>query len=149
MGRYASTYFSPKRGTADLIIGFIDRCEQTLDVAVYSITHDAIADALIRAHERGVTVRVLMDRSQAGNQYADDERMEAAGIPVLRDIKTGAMHAKMCIGDGNAVGCGSFNWTKNADQKNVEHWTVIRLKYIVEEFQAEFDSLWEMNTPAE
>ena len=72
MGRYASVYFSPNQGADDTVIGFIDRCEKTLDVAVYSITHDDIAAALIRAHQRGVRVRVLMDKTQAGNRYADD-----------------------------------------------------------------------------
>jgi len=80
MSSYFSSYFSPKRGTADVIIGFIDRCETTLDIAVYSITHDQISESIIRAHNRGVKVRVLIDKSQAGNKYADDEKFEEAGI---------------------------------------------------------------------
>jgi len=62
-----------------VVIGFIDRCTTSIDAAVYSITHDGIADALIRAYVRGVQVRVLMDKAQAGNRYADDERMAAIG----------------------------------------------------------------------
>ena len=149
MGRYASVYFSPRRGTADLIIGFIDRCTDTLDVAVYSITHDEIAAALIRAHERGVAVRVLIDHVQASSRYADDEKLEEAGIPLLRDIKGGAMHTKFCIGDGKAVGSGSFNWTMNADTRNAEQWVITRLSYITAEFQTQFDHMWLQNTPKE
>ena len=146
---YVSTYFSPKRGAADTLIGFIDRCEVSIDAAVYSLTHDDIAAALIRAHERGVRVRILTDKTQAGSRYADDELLESKGIPLLRDRKTGSMHNKFIIGDSNAVGTGSFNWTASADQRNAENFVIIRLKYTVEQFQDEFDYLWEINTPEE
>lgn len=144
---YVSTYFSPKRGAADQVIGFIDRCNEFIDAAVYSITHDGIADALIRAHGRGVRVRILMDKSQAGLKSADDEKMEAAGIEIRRDTQTGLMHNKFVIGDGTAVATGSFNWTKNADSRNAENFVILRLKYAIEDFQREFNELWDKNSP--
>ena len=148
MGTYASAYFSPGRGAAEVIIGFIDRCTVTVDAAIYSLTHDDIAAALIRAHERGVKVRVLIDKTQAGNQYADDEKLEAVGIEVRRDTQSGIMHNKFLIGDGTAVKTGSFNWTKNADENNAENFVILRLLYIVAEYQTEFDRLWALNAPA-
>jgi len=147
MGRYASVYFSPRRGAAEQVIGFIKRCDTFIDAAVYSITHDDIAQALIEAHQRGVRVRVLMDKSQAGMKWADDEKMEAVGIPVRRDNQSGSLHHKFVIGDASAVATGSFNWTKNADQRNAENFVVIRLKYVIQEFQEEFEALWELNAP--
>lgn len=142
---YVSSYFAPKRNTIDNVVGFIDRCESTLDVAVYAITHDRAADALIRAFQRGVVVRVLTDALMATGSYADDEKLEAVGIPVRRDTQPGAMHNKFVIGDGNAVGTGSFNWSKNADTKNAENFVIIRLKYVVADFQEEFEKLWALN----
>lgn len=147
MTSYVSTYFSPNRGAADVVIGFIDRCTTTVDAAVYSITHDGIADALIRARARGVRVRVLMDPTQAGLSYADDERMIEAGVSLLRDRVTGLMHHKFLVGDENAVATGSFNWTASADQRNMENFVIIRLKYVVRDFKAEFEKLWAMNSP--
>lgn len=155
MGRpFSSVYFSPDRGAADTLIGFIDRATATLDCAVYSITHDGIAEALIRAHGRGVKVRVLMDKTQAGGQYADDEKLEAAGIPVLRDRTSGLMHHKFAICDYDvggqyAVATGSFNWTRSADETNSENFLIIRLKHVVEDYQREFDRLWEIHSPDE
>ena len=149
MGRYVSSYFSPNLQSAATVIGFIDRCMVALDCAVYSITHDGIAEALIRAHQRGVRVRVLTDSTQAGSKYADDETLEAAGIELRRDKITGLMHHKFMIGDGEteerAVATGSFNWTKSAATRNMENFVIIRLKYTVEEFQSEFDRIWELN----
>ena len=54
------------------------------------------------------------------------------------------MHNKFVIGDGEAIGTGSFNWTKNADKKNSENFVIIRIRYAVKEYQREFDSLWEI-----
>ena len=147
MGRYASVYFSPNQGADDTVIGFIDRCEKTLDVAVYSITHDDIAAALIRAHQRGVRVRVLMDKTQAGNRYADDEKMLDAGIEVRRDTQAGMMHNKMVIGASKAVGTGSFNWTANASKRNAENFVILRLLYVGAIFEGEFERLWKLNVP--
>lgn len=154
MGRpYVSSYFSPKRGSIDVLAGFIDRTNYTLDIAVYALTHPTAADALIRAQERGVAIRLLTDKVQASSPYSKDEELEAAGINLRRDKKTGSMHAKYAIADAGqgdaAVLGGSFNWTKNADEKNVEHLTIIRLKYVVRDHVAHFEEIWELNAPEE
>ena len=149
MGAYVKSYFSPSRDAVREVIGFIRRCETTLDVAIYSLTHDELAAELISAHERGVSIRVLVDKTQAGNQYADDERLEEAGIQLRRDVKGGLMHAKYALDGGTAVALGSFNWTRSAEIKNVEHLSIIRLKYVVEEFQDHFDAIWDLNAPPE
>ena len=141
---YVSTYFSPNRGAADVVVGFIDRCNEKIDVAVYSITHPIIVSALIRAKQRGVTVRVVTDKTQASSRWAGDETLEEAHIPVLRRGKAwrGSMHNKFIIGDRDAVGTGSFNWSKNADKYNFENFVIIRLKYVVKDYQKEFNLLW-------
>jgi phosphatidylserine/phosphatidylglycerophosphate/cardiolipin synthase-like enzyme len=152
MGHYASAYFSPDRGADKVVIGFIDHCNTKLDLAIYSLTHDDIAEALIRAHQRGVTVRVLIDKTQAGSKYADDEKLEEAGIAVRRDRVTGVMHNKFLIGDGReeghrAVLSGSYNFTVNATERNAENFVVLRLQYIADLYQEEFERVWEINAP--
>ena len=147
MASYVSTYFSPNRGTAAVLIGFIDRCNKTIDAAVYAITHDEITAALIRAKERGVKVRILTDKTQSTNKWADDERLEEAAIPLRRggSFFRSSMHNKFIIGDRRAVGTGSFNWTKSADERNDENFVIIRLRYTVKQYQKEFEKLWESN----
>lgn len=151
MGHYVSYYFSPNRGADTTTIGFIDHCSSFCDVAIYSLTHNDIADALIRAAGRGVKVRVLIDALQAANAYADDEALEAAGIEVRRDTQSGAMHNKFMIGDGReggmAVQTGSFNFSRNAAERNAENFVVVRLQYVAKGYQAEFERLWAMNAP--
>lgn len=162
MGKLIKTYFSPADRAAQIVIGFIDYMSlenlpptlrggiagyPKLDVMVYSITHDGMADALIRAHQRGVKIRVLTDKTQAGSRYADDEKLEAAGIEVRRDTQVGSMHHKVMIENGRVVGLGSFNWTANADKRNAENFNIIKLVYVAKTYQTEFDRLWALNAP--
>lgn len=142
---YVSTYFSPRLGAAGQVIGFIDHCTSTLDIAVYAMTHNNIRDAILQAKVRGVVVRVITDDLQSRNKWADDETLEAAGIEVRRDTQSGAMHHKFCIGDADAIITGSFNWSANADQRNAENFVIIRLSYVVKLFQAEYDRIWTLN----
>lgn len=143
---YLSTYFSPDRGAAQVVIGFIDRAEHTLDCAVYCLTHDEMAAALIRAHQRGVRVRVVLDKTLAGQFAADVGVLAAAGVPV-RLSGAGTMHAKYAVCDHKrdgkwAVLSGSLNWTARADERNVEQFQVARLASAVGEFAAHFETLW-------
>jgi len=147
MGKYFDTYFSPKGGAVDYIIGYIDRTKEYLDIAVYSLTHDAIAQAIIRAQNRGVKIRILTDALQAKGSGSDDELLESAGVSVRRDTQSGLMHHKFAISDGYAIGLGSFNWSVNADTRNMENWNVCRIKYVIDDYQKEFDKLWELNIP--
>lgn len=149
MSQYFKTYFSPNRGAADQIIAFINRVPNTstLDVAVYAITHDDIAAALVGAHRRGVVLRVLVDKVQASGQYSDDEKLIASGIDVRLDTQVGLMHHKVVIEGDRVVGFGSFNWTKGADTRNAENWNVCRLKYVVRQYREEFERLWALNEP--
>ena len=61
--------------------------EERLLLAGYTFTSDAVADELVAAHRRGVTVHVLVDGSPVGGQTTQEaavlDRLVAAGIPVV------------------------------------------------------------------
>jgi phosphatidylserine/phosphatidylglycerophosphate/cardiolipin synthase-like enzyme len=46
------------------LLQVLGSAKRTLDVCVFTITCDEIADALIQAHQRGVRVRVISDNDQ-------------------------------------------------------------------------------------
>jgi mitochondrial cardiolipin hydrolase len=146
---YFDIYFSPNGGAADYIVSFINKTNKTLDIAVYSLTHDKISEAIIDAHKRGVNIRILTDALQAKGSSSDDELLERSGIDLRRDTQPGLMHHKFAISDGISLGFGSFNWSVNADTRNMENWNVCRLKYVIESYQKEFDKIWMLNKPKE
>lgn len=57
-------YFSPKGRCQDAVVETIGYAKKTILVQAYSFTSAPIAGALKAAHDRGVDVRVILDKSQ-------------------------------------------------------------------------------------
>jgi phosphatidylserine/phosphatidylglycerophosphate/cardiolipin synthase-like enzyme len=87
----------------------------TLDGAFFSIGMDTVVDALIRAQQRGVRIRLVTERDY--HQTPDGvlrpaiARLKAAGISVLPDDRGALMHNKFLIANGQTVWTGSYNIT--------------------------------------
>jgi phosphatidylserine/phosphatidylglycerophosphate/cardiolipin synthase-like enzyme len=107
------------------------------------LTKDEFADALIKAHKRGVEVKALIDNAQAGNQYADDEKLENEGIEVRRDKASGLMHNKFAVIDDLIVYTGSYNHTKGGNEDNDENYIIIKDIGIAHIFETQFQKLRE------
>ena len=100
----------------------LDRAKTTVRVQAYSFTSESIASALKRAHNRGVDVQVILDKSQP---YTSATFLTHAKIPVSIESKHAIAHNKVMIIDGNTVITGSFNFTKAAEEKNAENLLII------------------------
>lgn len=131
-------YFCPEDNCDARIIEKINLAQESIHVAVYSFTLDSISDALIAAHARGVEVKVVMDTEQAGQQWAEDEKLKQAGIDVRLDGNSKYMHNKFAIFDGKVVSTGSYNWTKNASQYNDENLIFFASEEAAQKYEAEF-----------
>src|SRR5512139_2193557 len=77
------------------LVEAIDAARLSIDVAAYSISLNSIRYALIRAHDRGVTVRVVMESTNMDR--SDVERMIEAGITIIGDNRDGLMHNKFMV----------------------------------------------------
>jgi phosphatidylserine/phosphatidylglycerophosphate/cardiolipin synthase-like enzyme len=137
------TYFSPRGGVSARIVQEIERANTSIDVEIYSFTRDEIADALIAAKNRGVTVRILADTSEATIAGSDIARLEAAGIPLKRTNGGGGgiMHNKAAIFDRRILLTGSYNWSNAAEQSNDENAIFIRTPSVIAAYQSIFDNL--------
>lgn len=91
------------------IVDAIDAARMSVDVAAYSLSLNSIRNALIRAHERGATVRVVMESTSMDR--SDPQRLIEAGIPVIGDNRDGLMHDKFIVIDKSEVWLGSMNFT--------------------------------------
>ena len=103
------------------IISVIDGAREYVYFAVYFFTKENIADALIRAKERGLIVWGIVDReaSQSSNK-AIVEKLRNAGIAVeTQKHPDGIMHIKVVVTD-KAYASGSYNWTSSATLANDE-----------------------------
>jgi phosphatidylserine/phosphatidylglycerophosphate/cardiolipin synthase-like enzyme len=96
----------------------------------YSFTSVPILPALKRAHDRGVDVEVIVDKtsarpSKSGSRYSAATYLSNTGVPVWVDTKVAIAHNKVMVIDGAVVVTGSFNFTSSAQTRNSENLLVI------------------------
>ena len=140
-------YFSPKGGCTAAIIKNLDRAEKSIFVQAYSFTSMPIAEALVDAHERGVKVKVLLDKSQRRAKGSQLALLVAAGVPVSIDKKHSIAHNKVMVIDGATVLTGSFNFTTAAEDKNAENLLVVRDKKIALKYRANWNTHFKHSDP--
>jgi len=147
----AQLYFSPGDRLDRVIEDEIDAATDRVWLAVFSLRLSWLGDALIRAHQRGVDVRVITDRNQSESTDVDD-RLRAAGITVIEASNTTgahtAMHHKFAVIDGHTTLVGSYNWTYTATFHNYEDLAVIADDpEVAAAFEGEMGRLWARYAP--
>jgi phosphatidylserine/phosphatidylglycerophosphate/cardiolipin synthase-like enzyme len=118
----------------------IDSARLTVDVAIYSLSLTSIRDALIRAHERGVQVRMVMESDNLDRSAP--QALLDAGIPILGDRRQGLMHDKFVVIDRSEVWLGSMNFTFSGtydDNNNLLHFRSVKL---AENYTKEFEEMF-------
>jgi phosphatidylserine/phosphatidylglycerophosphate/cardiolipin synthase-like enzyme len=123
-----AVYFSPNGGAARAILEGIRSAKRTILMQGYVLHSTRLAGALVRAHQRGVQVHILLD---AKAQTHDPPVPAVAllvgeGIAVSLDDRHAWAHDKVMILDGETVITGSYNWTVAAETDNGENLLVIR-----------------------
>jgi phosphatidylserine/phosphatidylglycerophosphate/cardiolipin synthase-like enzyme len=63
-------YFSPNNGATEAIVREISQARAEIRVQAYSFTSAPIAEALLKAHNRGIKVEVILDKSQKTQKYS-------------------------------------------------------------------------------
>ncbi len=121
-----NVYFSPKGGAQEAIIATITNAKTEILVMAYSFTAKPIADALIKAHQRGVSIKIILDKSQPFARAGKMQLLVNAGITVYVDKAHAIAHNKIIILDGNTVITGSYNFSKAAEERNAENILIIK-----------------------
>lgn len=118
----------------------IRQARLSVDAAIYDLNLWGIRDALIAAHQRGVSVRVVTESDNLDEPEIQD--LKAAGIPVLGDRREGLMHHKFVIIDQQEVWTGSMNFTLNGAYRNNNHLIRVRSSRLAQDYQAEFEEMF-------
>ncbi|MBM3282234.1 MAG: phospholipase D family protein [Candidatus Diapherotrites archaeon] len=138
----ATVSFCPSLECVSLPVSALDSSRTRVWVAMYSFTNEDLANALVRAHNRGVDVRVIVEKQQAGSKYSQHEELSAAGIPVRMDSNPNYMHDKFAVIDSDTLINGSMNWTGNGVSENNENVMIISSPELNEKFAQEFGKIW-------
>ncbi len=133
-------------------VEIIDAAEHSVDIAMYSFRDASIFDAIERAMERGVPVRMIFE--SANGDRSDPEgtmsaRLEQIGVDVRYINKI--MHHKFVIADGpqstsrvtGTIMTGSGNWSNSAGTRYDENTVIIRNHAeLLLRYQQEYEHLW-------
>ncbi len=135
-------FFSPGLSCVNAIRDVIGNARETLDVCVFSITDDRLAEEVIDAKRRRVRVRIVTDNDKSRDRGSDISRFERAGIPVAQDRTDNHMHHKFAVADRKRLLTGSYNWTRSAAERNEENIVVTDEPALVAAFVDQFERLW-------
>lgn len=125
----------------DVLIGWIDEAKKTLDICMYMFNCNIFSDALARAHNRGVCVRLIVNEDFVKTTW----KLGCIGISkkVLGNSSNeNLMHHKFVIIDNKKIILGSLNWTLMALRKNWENVFITNNLKIIDPFRQEFERLW-------
>ncbi len=135
-------YFTPPAGAANAIVKAIDNSQQEILVQAYGFTHNAIAQALLRAHGRGVSVRVLLDeKSTHTNRYVID-LLNQGRVSLREDGKHAISHNKVMVIDESVVITGSFNFTNSAETRNAENLLILKSVDLASQYKMQWQTHW-------
>ncbi|MGC9504259.1 phospholipase D-like domain-containing protein [Baaleninema sp.] len=149
--------------TNGLIAQALSRARNSIELALFVFSEQAIADAIAKRHQDGVTVRALIDPSFAYRNYSEgldmlgvaladnqcryeeenqpwEEGISTVGVPELPPGDL--LHHKFAIVDDRTVITGSHNWSNAANVQNDETLLVIQNPVVAAHFEREFDRLY-------
>ena len=135
--------FSPKdKVITTNIIPLIDKAKNYIYIPAFIITHDELSNALIRAHKRNVTVKIIVDATNALNARSKVKLLRQAGIPVKIENYAGKVHSKSIIIDDKYLIAGSMNFSNSGENRNDENCLIIDSKRFAKYYRKFFEYLW-------
>jgi len=137
-----AVYFSPNGNALGALRHMINSARKSIDVQAFVLSTNRISKPLIDAHRRGVKVRVIFDSDAKRGKYSKHQDLRDAGIAVYFDGPSGARaHNKVMLIDSRAIVTGSFNFTLQADEENVENLVILDNKMkLVQAYQKQFET---------
>ncbi len=139
---WVQAYFSPDDDVESVISYWVERANNSIEIAMYTFTSSRLAQSLIDVARRGVNVKIILEKNNV-NQYSRYMILKSNGIEVRLDSNPSLMHNKFCIIDDEIVITGSYNWTKAAREENDENIVLIYCRELADLYHGEFHEMWE------
>jgi phosphatidylserine/phosphatidylglycerophosphate/cardiolipin synthase-like enzyme len=119
-------HFSPKGGCQDAILAELKKARREILVQAYSFTAEPLALAMVEAKKNGVTVEIVLDKSNELERYSDLKILIDNAMDVKIDHDHAIAHNKIIIIDKATLITGSFNFTNQAEHENAENLMIIK-----------------------
>lgn len=138
----AGVWFSPQGGALDAVIAAVDGAQTSVALEAFHFSNKRLAKALIRAKDRGVAVRTVLDKENREKANSKAGLIADAGIPVRIDHQHRTAHNKMIVIDDRTVVTGSLNFDGHADRENAENTLILTSKTLSEQYRRDFEKHW-------
>ena len=126
----------------DKILACLNNAQVSIDIAMAWFTSDAFLPILLQKQAEGVRIRIIVNNDAVNSIHGCD--LSSFDMKRLRGQHGGIMHDKLCIIDNQVVLTGSYNWSDNAENRNVENVAKIQINEVASSATREFNRLWQM-----
>jgi phosphatidylserine/phosphatidylglycerophosphate/cardiolipin synthase-like enzyme len=117
----------PDLQALDYLIEQISQAQSSIFVAMFTLTHPQLLEALSDAHKRGIDIVVALDHYAArGASRKAVQFLQSQNIRVVFSQGLQLLHHKWAYIDKSQIVLGSTNWTKAAFAKNQDCLLFIR-----------------------
>jgi phosphohistidine phosphatase len=148
----AEVVFSRETSVAGFLDTLLSETRFSIEAALHQLNNPRLVRALEKASQRGVRVRLLLDRTKFEELNSSSPNLGNNGLCLrLLNGRLGPasrMHHKFALLDGRAVVTGSYNWTVGSDEQNYENLIILRGPAQVIAYRREFRALWHQGSPA-
>lgn len=122
------------------LLDLINQADSSIDAALYDFDRVSVRDALIAAHQRGVTIRIVTDDDVYANSWYS--MLVSAGISVVDDGRSSLMHNKFFIFDDEIVWTGSLNMTDTGFSLNHNNSLMLTSTQLAAVYEIEFEEMF-------
>jgi phosphatidylserine/phosphatidylglycerophosphate/cardiolipin synthase-like enzyme len=120
-------YFSPQdKSITDAVLPLIQNAKEYIYIPTFVLTEKRVTEELVKAKNRGVDVKIIMDALNASIKHSKHKDLRANGIMVKTENYAGKMHSKSMIIDDEYTIIGSMNFSNSGENKNDENLIVIK-----------------------
>ena len=137
-------YFSPSDRVTSKIQNEIENADQSIDMALLTITKNELGSALGQKWDEGKSIRLIIENfDDNGSEY---DFLLNKNIPIKTHPNSRIFHHKYAIFDEGGseprVLTGSHNWTNKAEFQNDENTLIIRDQELANQFRQEYEARW-------
>ncbi len=139
-GFIIKNYFCPEDNCKQKVIKELKLAKKSIYFMTFSFTDKDIGNILITKNKE-ILVKGVMEKKRINMKYNLFNYLNQSRINVLTDNNPYTMHHKVFIIDEEIVITGSYNPTKNGDEKNDENILIIHDKNVAKEYLEEFERI--------
>lgn len=128
------------------VLDLIQKAQKSIRFKIYLLTDDEMIAALVRAANRGVDVRVILEQNPTGggeSNRATYDKLQQNGVSIhWAPARYRLTHEKSLLIDDQRVLISTFNYTPSSFKRNREYGVITDDPALLREVAAIFDADW-------